>query len=215
MWYCNATDPTMARTLSSIAKKQSKATEQLKAECEHFLDYAHTHPDAKVRFLKSDMILALHSDGSYNSEPESKSRAAGHYYLTDKGNYNLSNGAVLTLSKIIKYIMSSAGETEAASAYLNCKAALPLRIALEEMGHPQPKTPVIVDNTSALGLMTSAMTPKRSKVYDMRTNWLKCREAQKQFELIWRPGPDNLADYHTKVQPLHVCKSKRGNYVLN
>ena len=99
--------------------------------------------------------------------------------MSDKGNYNLTNGAVLTLSKIIKYVMSSAGETEAASSYLNCKAALPLRVALEEMGHPKPKTPVIVDNTSTQGLMNQTMTPKKSKQYDMRVNWLKCRDAQK------------------------------------
>ena len=74
--------------------------------------------------------------------------------------------------------MSSSGETEAASAYLNCKAALPLRIALEKMGHPQPPTPVIIDNTTAIGLSTATMTPKRSKGYDMRCNWLKCRKAQ-------------------------------------
>ena len=113
-----------------------------------------------VSYHTSDMILALHSDGSYQSERDAKSRAGGHFYLTDKGNQNLSNGAVLTLSKIIKYVMSSAGETEAASSYLNCKAALPLRMALEEMGHPQPKTPVIMDNRSAMRLMKNTMAPK-------------------------------------------------------
>ena len=74
-------------------------TEDVKAECNHFLDYCHTHPDAKVQYLASDMILALHSDGSYSFEPDSKSRAGGRFYLTNKGNYNLSNGAVTTLSK--------------------------------------------------------------------------------------------------------------------
>ena len=161
------------------------------------------------------MILVLHSDGSYNSEPDSKSRAGGHYYLTDKENYNLSNGAVLTLSKIIKYVMSSAGETEVASSYLNCKAALPLRIALEEMGHPQPKTPVIVDNTTAQGLIKGTMTPKKAKGYDMRAAWLKCRQAQRQFDLIWEPGKINRADYHSKTHPVHEYESKRGQFVIN
>ena len=84
--------------------------------------------------------------------------------------------------------MSSAGEGEAVTSYMNCKAALPLRVALEEMGHPQPQTPVIMDNTSAVGLAQNTMTPKRSKAYDARVNWLKCREAQKQFKLIWESG---------------------------
>ena len=121
----------------------------------------------------------------------------------------------MTLSKIIKYVMSSAGETEAASSYLNCKAALPLRIALEEMGHPQPKTPVIVDNTSTLGLMTNKMTPKKSKQCDMRVNWLKCREAQKQFNLIWKPGTENKGDYHTKTHTERDYRNKRGPHVVN
>ena len=39
VWYCNATDPTMARTLSSIGSKQAKATENVKKDRDHFLDY--------------------------------------------------------------------------------------------------------------------------------------------------------------------------------
>ena len=71
VWYGAATDPTITKTLSSIANKQAKATEDVKAEYNHFLDYCHTHPDARVRFVASNMILALHSDGSNNSEPGS------------------------------------------------------------------------------------------------------------------------------------------------
>ena len=76
-WYSRAVDPTMARTLSSIAARQSKATTKVKEEVKQFLDYCATHPNAIVMFLASDMILALHPDASYLSEPESKSKAAG------------------------------------------------------------------------------------------------------------------------------------------
>ena len=84
----------MKKTLSSIANKQKNATKTVRAECNHFLDYVHTHPDAKLRFLASDMILALHSDGSFNSDSNTRSRAGGHFYPTKKGNVNLGNGAV-------------------------------------------------------------------------------------------------------------------------
>jgi hypothetical protein len=33
---------------------------------------------------------------------------------------------------------------------------------------------------------------------DMKYYWLQDRVCQKQFEVYWRPGKDNLADYHTK-----------------
>ena len=99
--------------------------------------------------LLPDITLALHSDASYLTEPNSKNRAAGHFYLTKNNGKDLDNGAILTLSKIIKHVMSSALEAEVAALFYNCKAAQPLRIALEEMGHPQPKTPVITDNKTA------------------------------------------------------------------
>ena len=92
-WYSRATDPIMSKTLSSIAGRQSKATEQLKKELNQFLDYCATHPDERVRYIASDMILALHSDASYLSEPGSKNRAAGHFYLTQNDGRDLNNGA--------------------------------------------------------------------------------------------------------------------------
>ena len=99
-WYARATNPTIAKTLSSIAGRQEKATEGLQEEVKHFLDYCHTHTDAAVRYMASDMILAMHSDGLHLSEPGSKSRAAGHFYLTNKDDRNMNNGAILTLSKL-------------------------------------------------------------------------------------------------------------------
>ena len=33
---------------------------------------------------------------------------------------------------------------------------------------------------------------------DMRFHWLRDREAQGQFNIYWRPGNTNLADYFTK-----------------
>ena len=139
----------------------------------------------------------------------------GHFYLTNKGDKDLDNGAVLTLTKIIKHVVGSAGEAEVASLYYNCKNAIPLRRALEEMGHPQPPTRAITDNSTAEGLINKSMTPKRAKTYDQRMNWLKCREAQKQFNILWKSGKDNRADYHTKTHPLHVYKAQRPNYVAS
>jgi len=214
-WYSRAADPTMAKTLSSIAARQSKATTKVKEEVKQFLDYCASHPNATVRFIASDMVLTLHSDASYLSEPDSKSRAAGHHYLANKDNDNLSNGAVMTLSKIIKHVMTSASEAEVAAMFYNCKAAQPLRIALEEMGHPQYKTPVITDNKTAEGLSNNTMVPNKAKTYDMRFNWLKCRQAQEQFNLIWRPGKVNRADYHSKSHPVKHYVNKRKEYVLD
>ena len=47
---------------------------------EELLDYAATHSDAKIRYRESEMILQIHTDASYLSEPKARSRAAGHYF---------------------------------------------------------------------------------------------------------------------------------------
>ena len=114
-WYAQASDPTMARALSYIVSRQSKGTAKLVEEVRHFLDYCATHPNSGVRFMASDMILALHSDTSYLSEPDSKSRSAGHFYLSKKKDEIFNNGAVMTLSKIIKHVLASASEAETAA----------------------------------------------------------------------------------------------------
>ena len=82
--------------------------------------------------------------------------------------------------------MSSASEAETAAIFYNFKAALPLRVSLEEMGHEQSKTPVTTYNTTACVLINKTMIPKRAKSYDMRFNFLKCREAQNQIDLNLR-----------------------------
>ena len=62
------------------------------------LDYVATHSNAGIRYVASDMILNLHSDATYLSEPKTKSRAGGHFWLGNKGDEDLNNRAIVTLS---------------------------------------------------------------------------------------------------------------------
>ena len=81
MYYGKGPDLTTLVALSTLASEQSKATERTVSNMEWLLDYLATNPDAKIRYYKSDMILNIHSDASYLSEPRARSRAAGHYFL--------------------------------------------------------------------------------------------------------------------------------------
>jgi hypothetical protein len=109
-----------------------------------------------------------------------------------------NNGAILTMSTIIKAVMSPAAEAELGALFLNAKEAVFIRQILTEMSHPQPRTPIQTDNMTAEAVVNNRMQPKRLKSMDMRIHWLKCREAQEQFKIHWRPGKTNLADYFTK-----------------
>ena len=82
--------------------------------------------------------------------------------------------------------MASASEADIYALFYNFKQAVPLRVVMEEMVHPQPRTPVTTDNNTAHGLIMETMVPKASKAMYMRFNWLKCRRAQDQFEFLWQ-----------------------------
>jgi hypothetical protein len=68
------------------------------------LKYCTTHPEATFRYHASDMVLNIHSDASYLSEREAKSRAGVFLYMgsnTDKSNM-LTNGSILIISAVLK-----------------------------------------------------------------------------------------------------------------
>lgn len=213
LFYARAVDCTMLAALGSIASQQAKPTQKTMEKVKQFLDYAATHPEAVITYRASDMVLAGHSDASYLSETRARSRAGGHFFMSENETFPAPNGAVLTVAQIIKAVMSSAAEAEIAALYINAREAIPMRHLLEEMGHKQPPTPLQTDNSTALGVVTSTIQPKRTKAMDMRFHWLRCRENQEQFRTYWREGPTNRADYptkhhpsvhHTEVRPLYL-----------
>ena len=201
LFYARAVDSTMLVALSAIAAEQGAPTENTLQKVHQFLDYAATHPEAAVTYKASDMVLAIHSDALYLSEPKARSRAGGHFFMANDDEDPRNNGAVLNISKVIKAVMSSAAEAELGALFYNAKIAVPMRKTLEELGHPQPQTPVQTDNSTAYGVINNKIQPKATKAMDMRFYWLKDRESVNQFKYYWRPGKTNLADYWTKHHP--------------
>eukprot|EP00957_Ditylum_brightwellii_P080728 6139369-Ditylum_brightwellii.AAC.1 len=59
------------------------------------------------------------------------------------------------------------------------------------------------------------MISKRSKTVDMRFHWLKYREAQQQFNIKWKQGKVNKANYPSKHHPPAVHQQRRSQYVVN
>ena len=56
--------------------------------------------------------------------------------------------------------MGSAVEAEIGAAYINSQEAVPIRTLLRELGHPQPATPIKVDNSTADGFANDAIKQK-------------------------------------------------------
>jgi hypothetical protein len=174
-------DSTMLTPLSALASKQAAPTENTMPKCLQFLDYAALQDEAIVTYPASDIKLAIHSNASYLLEPKARSRAGGHMFMAGLEEIPIDNGAVLNISQTIKAVMSSAAEAELGALFINAKTAVSMRQTLEEMGHPQPRTPIQTDNSTAHTLLTNRILPKALKAMDMQFNWLQCREAQGQY----------------------------------
>jgi hypothetical protein len=67
--------------INVLASEQSNATEVTADKVIKLLNYCNTHPETNTPYHASDMILHIHSDASYLSENESKSRAGGFFYM--------------------------------------------------------------------------------------------------------------------------------------
>ena len=220
LYYARAVDNTMLPALGTLAAAQTKGTQATADAATKLLNYAATHPEAVVRFTASDMILHVHSDASYLSESEARSRAAGFFYLSSDQDVTPPNatpaplnGPVHILCKIINNVMSSATEAEVAGLFLNGQDAIMLRNTLEFLGHPQPATPIQTDNSCAEGIANDTVKQKRSKAMDMRFYWIRDRVRQGQLKIHWKKGQDNYADYHTKHHPAAHHRQMRPIYL--
>ncbi len=196
-----AIDSTLLCLISALAAQSSNPTKDAMRCAIQLLDYLGTQEEAILTYNTSDMILAVHSNASYLSEPKACSRAGGHFFLSSDTQLLANNGAILNIAHIIKNIMSLATEAELAALYIMSREAVYIRIILKEMGHKQPPTPMQTNNAMADGVINGKVQPKHTKAMDMQFHWLRDRECQQQFRIYWQPGKLNYADYWTKHHP--------------
>ena len=201
----------MLSALVLIATQQATPTANNMRKIKQLLDYAATHPDVAVTYHSRNMVLAAHSDASYLSDTKARSRAGGHFFMASDIPVPENNGAVDTVAQIIKTVMSSAAEAELGALYINCREAIPERHLIEAMGHNQPPTPMQTNNSTALGVVTNKIQPKRTKAMDMRFHWLRYRANHRQFRTYWRAGPTNKGDYVTKIMQLRITEPPEQN----
>ena len=190
----------MLTALGSIAKQQTKGTEKTYANTLWLINYAATHPNAKIHYTASDMILYIHSDALYLSELRARSRAGRHYFLSDKhpnmttppANHPRLNNPSHSISQIMSNVMGSAAKAHIGAAYINVQEAVPIHTLLPELGHQQPTTSIQINNSTADGFANDTIKQKRPKAMDMRFYWIRKRTSQGQFLIYWQPGIINL-----------------------
>ena len=106
----------------------------------HFLDYAATHPYAKVTYHNINIHLWVNTNAFYLNKPKSISRAVGYHYSSNKLKLPIQsdnpppkhNHRALFLRKLIDDLMSSTQESETGSGYVNAKESLTFPISIKK-----------------------------------------------------------------------------------
>ncbi len=216
LYYAWAVNPTILMALSDIPTQQDAPTENTRKQVEQFLDSMWTYPNAKIRYRASDMILNIHSNASYLSAPCTCSWAGGYFFLGSlpvDGNLIKLNGAIHITCTILKLVATSAAKAELGALFLNAQEAKVLHLTLNKLGHPQPPTPIHINNTTTVGIINNTIKQQNSCAMEMRYFWLLDGKTQQYFKFYYLPGQENLGDYPSKHHTADIHKHVRPYYV--
>ena len=181
----------MLVALGDISSQQASPTQETLKSLKHFLDYAASFPNAIIRYKASHMHLQVHSDASYLSAPQERSREGGAMFLSASPAEH--NGLIHCESTILRNVMTSAAEVEIAAIFHNAKVSIPLQRTLLELKHPQKPIPIQTNNYTAEGFANQSIKAKRSKARE--------KEASNKDKQAKSKGSDEEAK--------KKCKKKR------
>jgi hypothetical protein len=213
LFYARAVDPLLLLAINKIATCMAAPTRDTMRATERLMAYMATHPDGSVNFRPSDMQLHAHTDASFCSEREARSRAAAVHWIGNKADEKLHNAVIEVTTKIITTVCASTAEAEYVAVYSGMQTAESLRNALHDLGYAQGATVVTVDNMCAKGIAHKTVTMKRTKAILLRYHWVRERVELGHFKIVWAPSEDNLADTFTKPLPAYRLKERRPLYV--
>ena len=171
----------MSVALGAIAAQAHSLTKETDEVVNEILDHLETHAKDLILCRRSTMEIEAHSDSGHLNESKDHSGASKRICLSEDAHAPTFHGAVLTISQIIKYVMTSPTEVELASLFVAAKKCVEIKQVSEEMGWPQTLTPIQVDNTTSVGVVNDNIIPKQTNSMEMPLWLLRCRINQRQF----------------------------------
>ena len=130
----------MLPSLNTLLSAQSKPASSSNQDITRFFYYTDTHPNATIRYHRSNMVLHIYSDT---------------YFFVN------------LMIKVQKDIFFSVINHSTQSIFHHCKTSVLIRETLQGIGYCQAPTPIQTYNTIVVGFATSTIKHKRAKVMDM------------------------------------------------
>jgi hypothetical protein len=161
LYYAHAVDNKLLATLSTLRSQQATATEATNVAMNQLLDYLTTYPDSGTTYRASNMTLCAQSNVGFNNKSKGRSQANAHIFVSKNNPFPKHNEPVLSISQIMKFVMSSAAKAELGALYTTAKEMAPLCQTLIKMGWLQPCMPIQTDNSTAVGITNLTIVPKK------------------------------------------------------
>jgi hypothetical protein len=162
------------------------------------------------------MVLNVHSDTSYLSAPRARSHASGYFFLGSlpvNSNPIKLNGAIHITCIILKLVAAFAAKAKLGALFLNAQEAKVLHLTLAKLGHPQPPTPIHIDNTTTISIIKNTIKCQCSRAMEMRYFWLLDGKTQQYFSFYYQPRQENLGNYPSKHHMADIHQHVRPYYV--
>ena len=110
-----------------------------------------------------------------------------------------------TLAAIIRHVVSSTSEAECAALFYNCKNAMPLQQTVKETGPHDPNTIVTIITLWHMASLLIQWLTKCQKTMDMWLDWIRCCQAQQQFNFqLKRDQQTSPIKHHEKIWSTYV-----------
>ena len=84
LYYARAVDPTILVTFIIISSEHANSTQATYKSVNWLLNYSSTHSEAITIYQKIQMVLRIHIDASFLSDPEAKIRAVWYHCISKK-----------------------------------------------------------------------------------------------------------------------------------
>ncbi len=134
LYYAHALNNKLLPTLSTLSSQQATATQATNVAMNQLLNYLAMYPDNGTTHRASDMILCADPDAGFHNESKGRSQAGAHIFIPKNNPFPKHNGWVLSISQIIKFVMSSAAKAKLSALYTTAKEMVPLHQTLIKMG---------------------------------------------------------------------------------
>jgi hypothetical protein len=112
-----------------------------------------------------------------------------------------NNGAILNILQIIRAVMSSTGEAELGTLFVNAKMAVSMHQTLQELSHLQPWTPIQTNNSTAHALLTKKKSLQSIKSHGYEIPLAKMPRGPRTIPLLLEARNPKLGRLFHKTPP--------------